>query len=65
MDHLSRGPSFHAEFSKWLAEGAIKYSETIIEGIEDAPKAFVDLLCAYLRNQAAWNFAPTYFIRSQ
>ncbi|MCZ8516648.1 NADP-dependent oxidoreductase [Paenibacillus filicis] len=44
MDHLSRGPSFQAEFSKWLAEGAIKYSETVIEGIELAPQSFVDLL---------------------
>ncbi len=44
MDHLSRGPSFHAEFSKWLREGAIKYSETIIEGIEHAPQTFIDLL---------------------
>ena len=29
--------------SKWISEGRIKLKETIYEGIENAPKAFVDL----------------------
>jgi NADPH-dependent curcumin reductase CurA len=44
MDHLDRGPSFNAEFSKWLRDGVIKHTENVIEGIEHAPRAFIDLL---------------------
>lgn len=44
MDYLSRGPSFNKDFSNWLREGMIKYSETVIEGLENSPQAFIDLL---------------------
>jgi hypothetical protein len=30
--------------SKWLAEGKLKYKETVVEGIENAPSAFMGLL---------------------
>ena len=30
--------------SKWLQEGKIIWKEDIVEGIENAPKAFIDLL---------------------
>ncbi len=30
--------------TKWLIEGKIKFKETIYDGIENAPKAFIDLL---------------------
>ncbi|WP_248925342.1 NADP-dependent oxidoreductase [Paenibacillus hamazuiensis] len=43
-DHLDRAPSFNAEFSQWLRAGAIKYKEMVIQGIEHAPQAFIDLL---------------------
>ncbi|UUZ92102.1 hypothetical protein LJK87_42845 [Paenibacillus sp. P25] len=43
-DHLDRGPAFNAEFSGWSREGTIKYTETVIDGLERAPQAFVELL---------------------
>jgi NADPH-dependent curcumin reductase CurA len=30
--------------SKWINEGRIKWKETIFEGLENAPKAFVSYL---------------------
>ena len=30
--------------TKWILKGKIKFKETIYEGIDNAPKAFVDLL---------------------
>jgi hypothetical protein len=29
---------------QWLEEGKLKYRETIVEGVENAPQAFIDLL---------------------
>jgi NADPH-dependent curcumin reductase CurA len=29
--------------SKWISEGKIKWEETVFEGLENAPKAFVAL----------------------
>jgi NADPH-dependent curcumin reductase CurA len=28
----------------WLADGTVRYDETIVDGLENAPKAFIDLL---------------------
>jgi NADPH-dependent curcumin reductase CurA len=42
-DHLDRLPQFYADVGKWIAEGRIKWKETIVEGIENAPKAFIGL----------------------
>jgi NADPH-dependent curcumin reductase CurA len=42
-DHLARRPQFLQDMSKWIAEGRIKCKETIVEGIENAPKAFISL----------------------
>jgi alcohol dehydrogenase len=36
--------TFYREMSKWLAEGRIHYAEQIVEGLENAPAAFNDLL---------------------
>jgi NADPH-dependent curcumin reductase CurA len=30
--------------SQWLREGKLKYRDTIVEGIENAPQAFIGLL---------------------
>ncbi len=43
-DHLDRRPAFVAEMGKWLREGTIKGRETIVEGLENAPRAFIGLL---------------------
>jgi NADPH-dependent curcumin reductase CurA len=42
-EHLDIQPQFHAEIGKWISEGKIKWKETISEGIESAPKAFIGL----------------------
>lgn len=43
MDHLDKFNSFIADMGKWTAEGKIKWQETIIDGIENAPAAFIGL----------------------
>jgi len=42
-DHLSLYPEFLAEVGGWLKAGRIKREETVVEGIENAPKAFLGL----------------------
>ena len=42
-DHLSLYPEFLAEVGGWLKAGRIKWKETVVEGIENAPKAFLGL----------------------
>ena len=34
---------FYADMSKWIREGKIKWNETVFEGLENAPKAFLAL----------------------
>jgi hypothetical protein len=36
-------PAFIADMSKWIAEGKLKWEETVEEGIENAPTAFLKL----------------------
>ena len=43
-DHFDRVPAFIADMTKWLQEGSIRTRETIIDGIESAPRAFLGLL---------------------
>ena len=43
-DHFNLRPQFVAEVAPLLASGKLKYSETIVDGIENAPQAFLDLL---------------------
>jgi NADPH-dependent curcumin reductase CurA len=42
-DHLSLYPEFLAEVGGWLKAGRIKREETVFEGIESAPTAFLGL----------------------
>ena len=42
-DHWDRRPQFYADMGKWIAEGKVKWKETIVEGIENAPRAFIGL----------------------
>jgi NADPH-dependent curcumin reductase CurA len=42
-DHAHRRDQFYAEMARWIAEGRIKWKETILEGIENAPRAFIGL----------------------
>ncbi len=42
-DHLDRLPQFHADMGGWIAEAKVKWQETVVEGIENAPRAFIGL----------------------
>ena len=43
-DHADRFPAFLAEIAPLVAEGAIRHRETIVDGIEQAPAAFIGML---------------------
>ncbi|MBA5761262.1 NADP-dependent oxidoreductase [Vibrio sp. 404] len=43
-DYAHRYGEFAADMSKWLAEGKIHYREHLVEGLENAPEAFIGLL---------------------
>lgn len=43
-DYGSRYPEFTKQMSAWVSEGKIKYKEHIVEGLESAPQALVDVL---------------------
>jgi NADPH-dependent curcumin reductase CurA len=43
-DHFDRLPDFLRDMSGWLREGKITDQETIVDGIENAPAAFMGLL---------------------
>ena len=42
-DYFSMTPDFIADMTKWVAAGKMKWKETILDGIENAPKAFIGL----------------------
>jgi len=42
-DHFDMLMQFYADLGKWIGEGKIKWKETVIEGIENAPRAFIGL----------------------
>ncbi len=44
MDHTDRMPDFLRDMSHWLRDGKVRYREDIIEGLENAPRAFIGLL---------------------
>ncbi|WP_410648623.1 NADP-dependent oxidoreductase [Amycolatopsis sp. cmx-4-54] len=43
-DHFALQPQFVKEVAPLVASGELKYSETIVDGIRNAPQAFLDLL---------------------
>ena len=42
-DHYDKLMQFYADMAKWIAEGHIKWKETIVEGLENAPSALIGL----------------------
>ena len=42
-DHYDITNQFFNDMTKWVKEGKIKWKETIFEGLENAPKAFIAL----------------------
>ena len=43
IDHYDKIQQFYSDMGNWIAEGKIKWKETIVEGIENAPEAFIGL----------------------
>ena len=42
-DHVDMLMQFYADVGKWIAAGKIQWEETIVEGLENAPQAFIGL----------------------
>ena len=42
-DHYDRLPQFSSDMIAWIREGKVKWKETIFEGIENTPNAFIGL----------------------
>jgi len=43
-DHVSHMPAFLADCGRWVREGRLKYREDVVEGLDQAPRAFIGLL---------------------
>ena len=43
LDYLPRMSEFYAEMGPWVASGAVKSRETVVEGLENMPDAFLGL----------------------
>jgi NADPH-dependent curcumin reductase CurA len=43
-DHVDRLPAFLADMAGWVRQGRIKYREDVVEGLDQAPRAFIGLL---------------------
>jgi len=43
LDHLGRMPMFLRDMAQWLREGKVRYREDVIQGLENAPRAFLGL----------------------
>jgi NADPH-dependent curcumin reductase len=43
FDHTDRLPDFLRDMSQWLREGKVRYREDVIQGLENAPRAFIGL----------------------
>jgi NADPH-dependent curcumin reductase CurA len=43
-DYLPRSDEAMAEMKRWYLEGRLKYHESVAQGIDNAPAAFVDML---------------------
>jgi hypothetical protein len=43
-DHAAGFPEFLGKATEWVRDGRLKYRETVIDGIENAPAAFLGLL---------------------
>ncbi|GGT12483.1 NADP-dependent oxidoreductase [Nonomuraea spiralis] len=43
-DHLDLAPEFGRRLRQWLADGSLVYEETVIDGLENAPQALLDLV---------------------
>ena len=43
-DHYDRYREFARQAGEWVRDGRLQYRETVVDGIENAPRAFLGLL---------------------
>lgn len=43
-DFADQAQAFQHDMAKWIADGHVRYREDIVEGLENAPKAFISML---------------------
>ena len=43
FDFIHRYREAQEQIAEWLRQGKVKYRETIVDGLENAPKAFIGL----------------------
>jgi NADPH-dependent curcumin reductase len=43
-DHAARHPAASKDLEQWVRDGRLKYRESVVEGLRNAPKAFIGLL---------------------
>ncbi len=43
-DHQDRMPDMIADVSAWLRDGKLSHAETVVDGLDHAPDAFINLL---------------------
>jgi len=43
-DHMQRWPEALRQLGQWVRDGKIKYRESVTEGLENAPRAFIGML---------------------
>ena len=44
FDHVDDRENFENDMKNWISNDKIKWKETVVQGIENAPQAFIDLL---------------------
>lgn len=44
LDHADRFDSFQRDMSEWIGDGRVKLREDVVDGLENAPAAFIGLL---------------------
>jgi NADPH-dependent curcumin reductase CurA len=43
-EFIDQQPDFLRDATAWIAEGRLRYKEDVVDGLENAPAAFIDLL---------------------
>ena len=57
-DHVDVSDEFNSKMSKWISDGKIKLKESIFEGLERAPEAFVSLFNGHHIGRALVRISP-------
>ncbi|WP_196777383.1 NADP-dependent oxidoreductase [Candidatus Nitrosocosmicus hydrocola] len=57
-DHYDILDEFNLKMSKWISDGKVKLKESIFEGLESAPNAFVNLFNGQIMDRALVRISP-------